>query len=83
MSFIDQLAGAQAFVSAAWLAKRIAQSSLPWKDKYSLIFSAEVSRVIFDSGIPFDWVDPDGSYEDDVRAFVDAVNLKAQELGAE
>ncbi len=80
VSLIDQLARVQAFIATAELAKRIAHSDLSWEDKYSLIFSDEVATIIFDSGISFDWTDPDGSYEDDVRAFVDALSAKAQAI---
>ena len=50
-------------------AKRIVDSEqLTWKKKYDLIFSHEISQQ-FD----FDYYDPDCGYEDDVRAFMNAL----------
>lgn len=48
-------------------------SDLPWETKYDLIFSKRISRRVF-SLINLDYYDPDSSYEDDVRAFMDAFN---------
>lgn len=46
----------------------IFEASYSWKMKYDLIFSAYQK-----SPIVIDWCDPDMSYEDDVNAFVDAL----------
>lgn len=53
----------------------IFDSELPWETKYDLIFSERVSRCIFEL-IHIDYCDPDTSYQEDVTAFVDALNKK-------
>lgn len=46
---------------------------LTWEEKYDRIFSEKISRKVF-SLIRLDYYDPDTSYEEDVRAFIDAFN---------
>lgn len=50
-------------------AKRIFASDLDWSEKYDMIFSEDISRKF-----NFDWYDPDCDYEDDVRAFMSALD---------
>lgn len=54
---------------------RIFDSTLPWETKYDLIFSEFISRRI-SSIIHLDYYDPDTSYQEDVTAFVNALNEK-------
>ena len=49
-------------------ARRIYESSLEWEQKYDMIFSKEISHLF-----KFDWYDPDSSYEDDVIAYMQAL----------
>lgn len=50
---------------------------LSWDTKYSLIFSENISRQFTAQldhyGIRLDYYDPDSSYEDDVRAYYEAL----------
>lgn len=49
----------------------------PWERVYGVVFSQKVSRRVFEIvdelGGSLDYCDPDTSYEDDVRAFADAL----------
>lgn len=51
---------------------------LNWEDKYLLIFSDHISTKIYDklkeNCIKFEYYDPNSDYEDDVRAYVTALN---------
>jgi len=48
-----------------------------WDRVYSQIFSPHISQricqLLKDQGTPFDWYDPDTTYEEDVKAFVKAL----------
>jgi hypothetical protein len=48
-------------------ANSIYESKLSDEAKYDLIFSKKISQKV-----PFSWYDPDTSYEEDVRYFMDA-----------
>lgn len=48
--------------------------ALSWADKYEAIFSDSVSVQLAAAGMVAEYTDPDGSYEDDVRAFRAAVD---------
>jgi len=50
-------------------AKRIIASDLDWEEKYDIIFSEEIS-----SKFSLKYCDPDTSYEEDVLAFMDALD---------
>lgn len=62
----------------------IQENNISWETRYEIIFSSQVSKQIFtyfkEIGIVFDYYDPDTSYEEDVKAFADAVNDKIVEL---
>jgi len=45
-------------------------ANLPWKTKYEVIFSNEVSDVLFEFFNTSSYYDPDSSYEEDVIAFI-------------
>lgn len=57
--------------------EQIQDSNLDDEQKYDLIFSENVSRQVFslcrDMGLSLDYYDPDTTYEEDVRAFVQAL----------
>lgn len=56
----------------------------PWSVAYDEIFSDQISarayQALSDLGARLDYYDPDSSYEDDARAFADALLDKAREL---
>jgi len=56
----------------------IAESSVEWDMKFDLIFSPAISeriaRLMSDVGLSLDYYDPDASSEDDVRAYIGALN---------
>lgn len=54
---------------------QIFNSDLSWEVKFELIFSENIADQIY-SIIQLDYYDPDTSYEEDVRAFVNALNEK-------
>lgn len=58
-------------------AARKCNSDDAWKDAFDLIFSPNCSQRIASArtelGLSFDYYDPDGSYEDDVTAYVEAL----------
>lgn len=68
------------FIKLAEEAEQICRSDATWETKYDLIFSDHVSRAIKQTGVSFDYCDPDTSYEEDVRAYVAAVVEKAEDL---
>lgn len=49
---------------------------LTWEEKYDLIFSEKVVAKISLTGIKVEWYDPDTTHEEDVRAYVDAVEYR-------
>jgi hypothetical protein len=57
--------------------KRIIASDLEWEEKYDMIFSEEVSRKF-----SLNYYDPDTSYEEDVMAFMNALDehMRKQEI---
>ena len=58
-------------------AKRIIAADLEWRKKYDMIFSEEVSRKF-----SLSYYDPDTSYEEDVMAFMRALDehMREQEV---
>lgn len=59
---------------------RIYKSELPWKTKCGLIFSDDVSDIIFGEFGYSGYFDPDMGYSDDVIAFM---NWLEEKLGNE
>lgn len=57
----------------AFVNQTFQSSTLSWEAKYNMIFSDHVSKRIFEL-LPFDYYDPDMDYQDDVTAFVQALN---------
>lgn len=68
------------FLQLVAVIDNIMRSSQDWSVKYDLIFSPGISRRIEALGYTPDYCDPDSSYEDDVRAYVDAVNELADKV---
>jgi len=64
--------------------RQVVEGSLSWEDKYALIFSDRASKRVYDlfkeAGLAFNPYDPDGDYEDDVRAFADGLDSRLREL---
>lgn len=62
----------------------INEEDVDWELKYDTIFSPNISKRVFalmkELNISFDYYDPDTSYEEDVRAFSDALYSKVEEL---
>lgn len=50
-------------------AKEIVASTLSWEEKYDKIFSEEISQQF-----SFEYYDPDTSYQEDVMAFMNALD---------
>lgn len=57
-----------------WAQAVAADSRLDWETRYDLVFGrcSEVQSLFETAGLSFDWCDPDGSYQDDVMAYVRA-----------
>jgi hypothetical protein len=58
---------------------QIAESAVPAKTKYELIFSADLSRALGQL-YALDYYDPDLSYEEDVAAYVMVLHEKCAEF---
>lgn len=56
--------------------------ALPWDIKSELLFSPLVTGRIRNTGVYFNWSEPEGSSEEGVRAFVKAMNDRADQLEA-
>lgn len=67
------------FIQLAYEVDRICDSMASWETKYDMVFSDEVSIRMHEL-VTFDYYDPDTTYEEDVRAFRNAVMEKAREL---
>ncbi len=52
--------------------KKIEVSSLDWSTKYDMIFKLSKSMRL--AGVDPDYYDPDSSYEEDVRAYTNALD---------
>lgn len=68
------------FVELTEIAVRIRDCEADWPTKYNAIFSSEISRQINALAVPFSYVDPDTSEEEDVRAYVCALEEHAERL---
>ncbi|MAG12653.1 hypothetical protein CL630_02455 [bacterium] len=70
------------FMELVKLAVAIRDSDASWGFKYDTIFSDEVSMKIAKIGMTPNYCDPDASSENDVRAFVGALEEKAKNIRA-
>lgn len=65
-------------------ANEIYNSDISWETKYKLIFSKNISsrfnELIEEINEHFSYYDPDSDYEDDVIAFMSAMNEKIEEI---
>ena len=55
---------------------RIYETDIDWESKYDLIFYTHketIHPLCNDIGMNFDWYDPDTSYEEDVRSYMEAL----------
>lgn len=68
------------FLRIAESAIRISNSGANWNTKYDLIFSEDVTARIHTLGFYPDYYDPDTSYEEDVKAFISALEEKVREI---
>lgn len=68
------------FIELADKAQVIMDSGADWETIYDLIFLDGISDAIIKTDIAFFWHDPDTTYEADVRAFVTAIQRKANQL---
>ncbi len=59
---------------------RIANSDAEWKTKFDVIFSEDLSLRVWNLDPGFDYRDPDTTYEEDVQAFVNALQERVDDL---
>lgn len=53
---------------------------LDWQFVYDQVFSSSISQAIRNLGFDFEYNDPDGSYEDDVLAYIRALDDYAENV---
>jgi hypothetical protein len=58
----------------------IVDSDASWETKFNLVFSDDLSLRVWELDSGFDYYDPDTTYEDDVRAFVEALQERVADL---
>ena len=58
----------------------IYHSDASWQSKFDSIFSSEITTALAETGIEFEWVETDSTYQADVTAYVEALTRKANEL---
>ena len=69
------------FLGLVEIAHEVAAScELEWHQKYNLIFSSKISARISELGFAIEWFDPDGSYEDDIFAYLRGLERKRGEI---
>lgn len=65
-------------------ANEIFNSDMSWETKYNLIFSKNISGVFYalleEINEHFNYYDPDCDYDDDVIAFISAINEKIEDI---
>jgi len=75
------IAEIERFLKLAEMASVIRDSKASWETKYGLVFSDQISIPIREmESVNIDYCDPDTSYEEDVCAYVQALEEKAKEL---
>ena len=60
-------------------AKRIFNSDKDWEHKYDKIFGLKIWQKVNELGYTLEWCDPDASYEDDVKAYMQGL-IKFEEM---
>ena len=58
----------------------IFESEASWELKYELLFGSSVRDHLGNVGIDFQWHDPDCGYEEDARAFMEALSATKEDL---
>jgi hypothetical protein len=71
---------AKEFIRLYHLIDKIVDSDASWETKYKLVFSDDVAGKIRETGISFDCLIFDTTYEDDTLGFYNGVKDKAIEL---
>ena len=73
----------QSIIKSISILHAIAHSEVSWQTKFELVFTQadSVKDAIKGIGIELEWVDPDTSYEDDLMAFIQALDEIGEELG--
>ena len=73
----------QSIIQSIFLLHHIAYSEAAWMTKYELVFTQadSVKAAIKEIGMELEWYDPDTSYEDDLIAFMKALDEIGEELG--
>jgi len=61
-------------------ADNVLQSETDWEFKYNIIFGMGIVDDLNNIGIQLNYYDPDTTYEEDVRAFVEALNCISGDL---
>jgi hypothetical protein len=82
---LDKAIIAQSAIELVHIAQEVAENdSMDWETKYKLIFSKEVSirlnSLLRQLGMELNYCDPDSGYDDDVRAYIWAVEEKLPAL---
>ena len=72
----------QSIIQSIFLLHHIAYSEASWMTKYELVFAQadSVRDAIKKIGMVLEWYDPDTSYEDDLIAFMKALDEIGEEL---
>ena len=72
----------QAIIQSIFLLHHIAYSEAAWLTKFELVFAQadSIKAAIKDVGIELKWVDPNLSYEEDLMAFIKALDEIGEEL---
>jgi len=72
----------QSIIQSIFLLHHIAYSKAAWMTKYELVFAQadSVKAAIKEIGMELEWYDPDTSYEDDLIAFMKALDEIGEEL---
>lgn len=62
-------------------AQRVLQDDgVPWEERYDIIFSDGISMEAYRVDPHFSYYDPDTTYEEDARAFVNALECRVEAL---
>ncbi|NIV34544.1 MAG: hypothetical protein GWN58_35315 [Anaerolineae bacterium] len=66
------------FVKLSEMAERVLNCDAEWEVKYDVIFG-QIAPQVGDTGIVFDWLDMDTTYEEDATNYVEAFLETAKE----
>ncbi len=68
------------FIRLVKVARKIADSDAEDEIKYDMIFSEDISRAVFATGLMPKYCDPEMDYRDDYLAFIEAAEAKVFQL---